>query len=222
MTLRSLLAGAALAGAALGAHAECVPDKKAMLKVVYRNVSPGIDAKSFAAQPKTLYRLGWKYGRLEEAPDDKFGIHGLMVVNQPDAWMVNLAIHAGDHVVDPDPQARFRAPVVGAPTGTATIDDLEFGCERAFFEERTKSKPTKGKVGARAVDRFEYAEGRFKITAAFASDGGKPVAVSLYEDGKLVYDLRYDEYVTGLKPNMSLFQKPLGIAIVEPEDRVTP
>ena len=45
--------------------ADCAPEK--MVRIVVRDATPGVDPDSFAAQPKTIYRLGSKYARTEEA-----------------------------------------------------------------------------------------------------------------------------------------------------------
>src|SRR5437016_2362858 len=67
--------------------AQCSPQK--LLRIVTQDASPGVPAGSFATQPKTTYRLGKTFARVEEAEDREHGIHGLVVVNSPDNWMVN-------------------------------------------------------------------------------------------------------------------------------------
>ena len=94
-------------------RADCVPEK--MVKVVFREVTPGIDRGSFAAKPKTLYRLGSKYGRTEEALDSALKIHGLIIVDEPDVWMINLVTRTGQHIVDTGEPYHFHAPIVGGP-----------------------------------------------------------------------------------------------------------
>ena len=60
-----------------------------MTKLIVRLESPEVPGQSFAAKPKTLYRAGTGYCRTEELPDPEHGIHGLMIINEPDVWMVN-------------------------------------------------------------------------------------------------------------------------------------
>src|SRR5262245_10654807 len=78
--------------------AGCAPDK--MIKVVFRDETPGLDSSSFAARPKTLYRLGTRYGRLEEVLDSENHRKGLMIANEPDMWMIDLVTKTGQHMVD--------------------------------------------------------------------------------------------------------------------------
>jgi hypothetical protein len=81
-----ILAGVILLGG--DAWATCAPEQ--MVKVVVRDATPGVDPGSFAAQPRTFYRLGTRYGRTEEVPDPEHGMHGLIVVSEPDAWRVTV------------------------------------------------------------------------------------------------------------------------------------
>ena len=55
-----------------------------MMKLAVRLESPEIAKESFAAQPKLMYRAGNGYCRTEELPDIERGIHGLMILNEPD------------------------------------------------------------------------------------------------------------------------------------------
>ena len=82
------------------APAQEVP--KTMTKITTKVVEPK-PTSSFLAQGKTMWRAGTKYARIEEAPDTANGIHGLLIVNEPDAWMINLFEKSGRHMVDPGP-----------------------------------------------------------------------------------------------------------------------
>ena len=57
--------------------------------------SPEVPKESFAAQAKRMYRAGSRYCRIEENPDLEHGIHGLVIINEPDTWMVNLLDKTG-------------------------------------------------------------------------------------------------------------------------------
>src|SRR5947208_1105715 len=120
---------------------------KTMTKVVVRLQSPDIPAASFAAQPKTIYRAGTRYCRIEEMPDTEHGIHGLVVINEPDAWLVNLLTETAQHQVDLGPTLNCRLPVFtmdlkSAMDANNQLKDLEFGRELTYFgEKRAKSAP---------------------------------------------------------------------------------
>ena len=107
---------------------------------------------SFAAKPKVMLRAGTKYCRVEEQPDPEHGIHGLMIVNEPDVWMVNLASNSAEHIVDGGPTFNCRMPVVFAdlvsklPEDQAKqISELEFGHELEYFKNHV-ANPRPGPI----------------------------------------------------------------------------
>ena len=60
-----------------------------MTKLTVKVESPDIPKDSFAAQAKRMYRAGSRYCRIEENPDPQNGIHGLVIVNEPDSYLIN-------------------------------------------------------------------------------------------------------------------------------------
>jgi hypothetical protein len=115
---------------------------KTMTKLQVQLQSPDVPPDSFAAQPKIIYRAGGQYCRMEEQPDPNHGIHGLMIVNEPDAWMVNLATDSAQHMVDPGPTFNCRLPIFGDLASSLPEDEgkeifgLEFGQEYEFFKAK--------------------------------------------------------------------------------------
>ncbi|HEY2118066.1 MAG TPA: hypothetical protein VGH37_02685 [Candidatus Acidoferrum sp.] len=104
-----------------------------------RLVSSDVDQQSFAAKSKVLYRAGHQYCRTEEAPDAPNGIHGLVIINEPNAWLINLETKTGQHFIDPGPTFNCRLQIF-APIGTKDApdmltNDLEFGRELEFFQK---------------------------------------------------------------------------------------
>src|SRR6185369_10472300 len=84
---------------------------KAVLKITIRHT--GADLKTFAGQPRVMYIAEHAFGRVEEAPDPEQGIHGLIIVNEPNVWMLNLADYSGRHMVDRHPPTNLRLPIFG-------------------------------------------------------------------------------------------------------------
>jgi len=78
-----------------------------MTKIVFRRMSPDIAPDSFAAKPRTLYRVTDKYSRIEEPPHPEQGIHFLVITREPDSWTINLLDKTARHVID---QHSPRAP----------------------------------------------------------------------------------------------------------------
>src|SRR5271154_3426713 len=96
--LGSLVLAAALS--TFGSTVSAGTTNETMTKMVVRTSAPDVPPDSFAAKPKTIWRVGRKYGRIEEVPDPILGIHGLLICNEPDAWMINLVDKSGKHIVD--------------------------------------------------------------------------------------------------------------------------
>src|ERR1700685_3004204 len=88
-----------------------------------------------------MFRAGTRYCRIEESPDTEHSIHGLVVINEPDAWLVNLLNKTAQHHLDTGPTFNCRLPIFtldakpAAETGNQ-LADLEFGRELPYFREK--------------------------------------------------------------------------------------
>lgn len=193
--------------------AEAAPAGK-MVKVVFRNVSPGMRSDSFEGGPRTLYRLGEGYGRMEY-PQDAKGRRPLMVVASPDFWLVDLAGKTARHETDPGPSQLFRAPVVPPETALPALRTLEFGREFEFLEARGATvSETDGPNGER-VDRYQAPVGNLRVLV-FTKPGERRVsALEILEAGKVRLSYRYDEYRDDLEPDLTLFQLPPDVRVVD-------
>lgn len=201
--------------------ADCAPEK--MVRIVFREATPGIDPRSFAAQPKTLYRLGLTQGRLEEVPDRERRIHGLIVVNERDVWIVNRFDRSGQHVVDPGPTFALRAPVLGGEDVPPPLLELEFGCELAFIEARAPKAGGQLDLGGGVVlDQHRYTHGDHGVAVLVRPEDRRVFGVAYYQRGALRRLILYVEYELGLEPNPALFARPEGIGFVEGDGRVGP
>lgn len=93
-----------------------------MTKMEVHLEGPQVVAGSFSAKPKVIYRAGTRYCRLEEAEDTENKIHGLLVLNEPDAWMANLYDKSARHIVDPGPTLKCKLPIL------ANVDPKRWSC----------------------------------------------------------------------------------------------
>jgi len=103
--------------------------------------SPDALAGSFASKPKVIYLAGTRYCRIEEAAAPERRIHALMIINEPDYWMVNPLVKTARHGVDPGPTLNCRLPMFSDSTAKSTGDssieaDLEFGLEFEYFNSK--------------------------------------------------------------------------------------
>jgi len=77
--------------------ADSAPTKRT--HVIAQMSGPNISADSFAAKPKIYWRASNQYCRIDEEPDTEKGIHGRIIMNEPDAWLVNLADNTAKHLL---------------------------------------------------------------------------------------------------------------------------
>lgn len=194
------------------ASAECAFDK--MLKVVVREVTPGVSTTSFAGQPKTLYRVGTRFARTEEALDAETGIHALIVVSEPDSWIIDLAKKTGRHVIAGAP-FHFHAPIVWTEGLPESLRGLEFGCELAYMQAHSPDPPEPREVEGNKVLAYEMRADPYRVALFVGRKDKKPRAIVVSKGTDVVYGLRYDSWEVGLTPDLKLFRPPEGIALEE-------
>jgi hypothetical protein len=194
---------------------------KTMTKIEVILQSPDAPVGSFATKPKVFYRAGSRYCRVEEAPDPDQGIHGLMIINEPDWWMVNLFSKTARHGVDSGPTFNCRLAIfaIGTPHSlddeSKQIMELEFGRELEFFKGRgaiakkgpvLQTKETMGymvTVGTTALALFTYGTPE------------RPLAVSQEHNGKT--DIYWYSGYGDVDFDPKLFAKPENVKIEEPK-----
>lgn len=192
---------------------------KTMTKIVVQLDSPGLPADSFARKPKSIYRSGNKFCRVEEAPDTEHGIHGVLIVNEPDAWMINLFDKTARHMVDPGPTFNCRLPIFSSPLpgGADDVDyaklGLEFGHELEFFNSKN-AQVQKGQVmqGKETVVHFLQI-GNTKIALFTYGPNDFPLALgrTCEEKGEILWYSGYGQVPFDPK----LFSRPEGVTIEE-------
>src|SRR5438093_482893 len=124
------------------AFAACAPTR--MLRIVTTVDAFGLPADHFVTQPKTLYRYGSMFGRVEEVFNKQTGLHLLVVVSEPDVWVVNRVNNSGQHMTDRGTNIDFHAPIITA-TKSEHWRKLEFGCEEDFMKSvNAKTEPADG------------------------------------------------------------------------------
>jgi hypothetical protein len=193
-------------GAAWG---HCAPEP--VLKVVTAALYPGVPSDDFGSQPKTLFRRGEKYGRLEEQHNPETGLHLLIVVNEPDVWMVNRVDRTGQHIVDPGPTFRFGAPVLGG-VESEHWKQFELGCEVAFMKEVGAERIELGPNGP--IQYRHSQEGTTVELYTTVADIPTRAEVSSPE-GKMTIEYLSFEFLETVPSD--LFTKPEGVTFTEAE-----
>jgi hypothetical protein len=196
---------------------------KTMTKIEAHLEGPQVMAGSFSAKPKVIYRADARYCRLEEAQDTENKIHGLLIVNEPDAWMVNLYDKSAQHMVDPGPTFNCKLPIF------ATLDskdeagilyqDLQFGSELKFFKKMgAAGQPGPDEAGKKTTQyTIEIGSTRFVMLTIKGPDektpNERPLAVGRAggDKGEVFIYTAYDEIPFDPK----LFAKPEAVKISE-------
>ncbi len=83
-----------------------------MTNMIVQMSGTDIPTDSFAAKPKVIWRASNQYCRIDEEPDTA-NIHGRMIINEPDAWLINLADSTARHIVDKGPT--LQIPAISRP-----------------------------------------------------------------------------------------------------------
>lgn len=187
-----------------------------MTKVVVHTVFPGLSHKDVDTQPKVIYRAGDRWGRVEH-PKNAAGMVPVVIVASPDAWFVDLAKKQAEHILDPGPTYRFRAPIVDPGPGVPKeLAELEFGREFAFVDAHHGKRGAESTKQGGKADFYEVAfEGGTKVTVSAKPNTRDVEAVVVMQGQKVLASYRYDEYQAALPTNPSLFAPPKDVRIVE-------
>ncbi|MGB6973756.1 MAG: hypothetical protein WBD67_03640 [Terracidiphilus sp.] len=191
------------------------------IEVLIQSPDVSLDTPSagVAAKSKILYRAGDLYCRMEEQADPEHGIHGLMIIHEPDAWMVNLATKTALHLVDAGSTERCRMPIFADRLRDMPADeqkqigDLEFGREVEFFTSRG-AKPRPGPIlRGEKTAMYELRFGASGLALFTYGDPDLPLAV-VWRRGQTHEIVWYTSYTT--PPfDPSLFAEPGGVIITE-------
>lgn len=188
-----------------------VSQPETMTKVIVRLTGPGIRPGSPAALPKTIYRAGPHYARIEDPPNAREGMRKLTIIAEPDAYSINLIDKKGAHATDQGGLDDAHLPVVFDPTHKLkTLNHLEFGNELAFFEKAGAAKSIGPIVNNQATEAYRLPEEEGSATLIVKSGRETPIRLS-WETKDGTYTYEYFEYER-LPFNPALFAKPAGIA----------
>lgn len=193
------------------AAAECAPTK--MARIVTYNGAGDVDPTAPSARLRTMHRLTERYARIEETPPPGAKHNLVVIVAEPDIWMVDQIGKKGQRTKDPGPVYEFRAPIIAMPTAPALFRKLEVGCELDFIAAYAPRSAGEVKVGGKAYDRRQVIMGPLRLEFLLHLNSGKPFQVALYRNDKAEMIMRYAAYETGLQPDMRLFAPPPGVSI---------
>lgn len=187
-----------------------------MSKIVLRDTSPDVPRISFAAKPKTLYRVGDTFGRIEEELDTDRNVQGLTIVTEPKIWIINLRNKTGLFMIDPGPSYVFRAPVIPpeGPGHEQPLRDFEYGREYEFLHSN-HAIHSKEILDGTLYDKLYLTIDGFNISLLSYAGEERPYRVIVNKGQKLVLQVDYDYYRRDLDPQMTLFEPQKNIQIAE-------
>ena len=193
------------------------PADDTMTRVVFRQEAPDVTPDSFAAKPKTLYLWGTDRGRVEEAPDPEHQLHGLIIANGKDGWMINLYTNTATHFIDPGPTYHFYAPIVPQEKsgGRQPVKDFQIGHELEFMKSHHSGGKISLQVGGPSFLSYSCEQEGYTLQLRADPVTGLPTESAVLKDGKPIVRLIYSEYKTSLPGAPSLFQPPPGVKISE-------
>ncbi len=189
--------------------ADCFPER--VLKIVTAAEYPDTPPDAFVAQPRMLYRLGERYGRIEEPYSPQDNVQHLVIISEPDLWMVNLVDMTGQHMVDPGPTFIFRAPVFDS-LESAFWRRFEFGCEEAFM------KAAGARTEAMADGAVKYTHVAEGTTVSLIVANGKPQRVEVAKPNQK-FAVRYVSFEVLSTTSTERFQRPDKVQFRETEPK---
>lgn len=207
-----ILVAVVLSFTARASATTCAPAQ--LVHVTITDITPGIDPASFAAQPRNYYRTGSDKMRIEEAIDAANGIHGVIVVAEPNIWMANLYDNTGKHAVDPGPTFFAKAPVFGMML-SGKLAGFELGCEVDFIAMNSLKPLRVERVGGVSHDVYRIEDAADAIEILERSGTNTPAFARYFHQGNLAIIVRYDLYVTNLPNDSSLFLPPPNVRYTE-------
>lgn len=208
---------ACLLGCLMAGSLLAQPPPKKMTRMVVQLESTDVPAGSFATKPKTMLRAGAKYCRIEEEPDPAHGIHGLTIIDEPDAWMVNLESKTAKHLVDPGPAYSCRLPILASrlaelPEEQAKqMGGLEFGDELDFFRSKGAALKPGPVLQTKQTVTFILRFGDSSVALFAYGTPERPLAVVWTRGDK--HDIYWYSDYEEVDFNAALFAKPVGVKI---------
>ena len=192
----------------------CAEAPSKMTHAVVQMSGTDISADSFSAKPKIFWRASNQYCRVDEEPDPEKGIHGRLIVNEPDAWLINLADNTAKHVLDRGPTFNCKLPIFAMDEEMAKskIGELEIGRELDFFHANG-AKLIEGPKLQFEANYYELRIADSVLRLVERVDIHAPILVGLARGDK-AYKARYllwDE----VPFQSDLFAKPTGVKIEE-------
>jgi hypothetical protein len=196
-----------------GFSADEMPTK--MIHLIAQMSGTDIPAGAFGGKPKTMWRASNNYCRIDEEPDPQKGLHLRTIMNEPDAWLVDLASNRAKHMVDPGPTFNCRMPIFAFDMAMAKgkIGELEFGRELEFFQKNGAKEVSGPKLEFKAA-YYELELNGMILKLVERVDIHAPILIALLQ-GEKTTEVRYLLWDDQVPFKIDLFSKPAGVTMEE-------
>jgi hypothetical protein len=185
-----------------------------MTKIVFRYIASDLQEGAAGAKPKTYYLAGDRYARIEQESDATLHSPSLIIVNEPDIWLMDLKAKAGNHSVNPGPDFSVHNPILGTDS-PEDLFDFEFGHEVEFLSRVHARDLDPKEIRERQCTTRQFEAGEYLVTIYLEAKKNSPVELKAFKNGKMIFTIEYLNYDSGLPFDASLFQPPKGINLTE-------
>jgi hypothetical protein len=215
MSIQAKLAAVAAALCATPALAQapdagCAP--QGLIHVVVRNVTPGLAPTDPTAQPREIWRQGAAFLRSVEAAS---GGERMIIVSEPNIWLVDTAKGQARHAVDPGPTLAVHAPVLPVEGTPGPLLRLEFGCEAQFVAAYAPRVEREVDIGGLKAGLHTVTVGDRAVAILMDEARQAPISIGYLQAGQPRFVVRYHLYERNLLANPQLFAPPKGVEIVD-------
>jgi len=190
-----------------------------MTKIVFRNITPGIDPNSYDAQPVTVYLCG-DSTRVEEQPDLVTHLHGLMIVQAGETWSVNLLTNTANyHQVDKE-YFDMSIPLIPQAKQDMRFAGPCYGTEIDFMRENGSESTVT--IDGRKCVQFQKDNNGITFLLTCTPDPLTPCGLTVSAGSQEIYRYSFEEYQRDLPADLSLFQVPANVKITPRNAEMTP
>ena len=183
-----------------------------MVYIEYRLIAPEVKPGTFAASVRKVWRHTDSYARIEEEPDPQTGIHGLMISNAPNSYLINQFNKVARHIVDPGPTYNVIIPVFPSER-SPKFKQLQMGRELTFLRANGAVAASDQVIGdvpcSVLVAKVEDSD----ITLFLDKKSKQPRQISI-SNPRNRYAVRYEAYRTDLPVDLTLFRVPKDVQVV--------
>jgi hypothetical protein len=190
------------------------PSHPLMTRLTVRYHTPDLSEDARGARPKTLYLAGDRYARIEQPADSTTDSMNLIIVNEPNIWLIDVRNKTGNHSTNPGPDFSVHNPILG-PDCPEELFDFEFGHEVDFLKQSGAKSLGSKQIGERECETKQFAAMNYLVNISVDAKKNVPIELKAFKDGKMQFTVEYLSYETDLPFDSSLFDPPKDVHLSE-------